>query len=86
MHEFGHMIGLADEYILSRDDHARLAAADPERARRQLRRRRSLTPRIMNAGNRVAPDHYLPFAAWLSELTQTEWRVGAPVPAAPSRR
>ncbi len=68
-HEFGHMIGLGDEYL---DDSStpvnQISAA-----------RAHINDRIMNVGNRVTPDVYQPFADWLSGLTGTTWTVGGKV-------
>jgi hypothetical protein len=64
-HEFGHMIGLADEYATDLDD---LPVPTAERG--------FINDRIMNAGNQVTADAYAPYADWLSGLTSTTWRVG----------
>jgi hypothetical protein len=61
-HEFGHMIGLGDEYL---NDNG--APVDPARGH--------INNRIMNVGNRVDRDAYAPFADWLSALTNTTWVV-----------
>lgn len=66
-HEFGHMIGLGDEYV---ED----AGTPVPQALRGL-----INDRIMNAGENVTPDAYQPFVVWLSDLTGTQWRVGARV-------
>ncbi len=77
-HEFGHVIGLADEYVLSKEDYQKLKETKGERyAREQLKRRRKVTGGIMNIGSQIRPDHYRPFAVWLSSLTKTNWRVKA---------
>jgi hypothetical protein len=62
-HEFGHMIGLGDEYLQD------LIGVRPSAARGHI------TSRIMNVGERVTPDAYAPFAQWLSDLASTAWRV-----------
>ena len=64
-HEFGHMIGLGDEYL---EDVA--GAAVPSAVRGQI------NDRIMNVGENVTADAYAPFVDWLSGLTSTRWRVG----------
>lgn len=58
VHEFGHMLGLADEYD-----------KDPNFITKHLQNRNWLhdTDSIMNRGGRVRPRHYVPFATWLSE-------------------
>lgn len=63
-HEFGHMIGLGDEYL---EDSG---VPIPSAVRGQI------NARIMNVGEEVTADAYAPFAAWLSDLTSTTWRVG----------
>lgn len=78
-HEFGHMIGLGDEYPLTQKDLADLRAAQPERAEEELKRRnKGFSDRIMNVGSEITPDSYAPFALWLSRLTGRKWVVGAP--------
>ena len=62
-HEFGHMIGLGDEYLEDTD-------SVPSAARGHI------NSRIMNVGETVTADAYQPFAEWLSGLTSTTWRVG----------
>jgi len=69
-HEFGHMIGLGDEYVRDKDD-----AGTVPRAAQMF-----INNRIMNVGDRVTADAYAPFAEWLSDLTKTTWRVGRRVP------
>jgi len=68
-HEFGHMIGLGDEYL--NDSGTSASQIDPARA--------YINNRIMNVGNAVTPDVYAPFADWLSNLTNTAWTVGRKV-------
>ena len=68
-HEFGHMIGLGDEYL--NDNGTPVSQLSAARAH--------INDRIMNVGNRVTPDVYQPFADWLSGLTGTTWTVGAKV-------
>ena len=68
-HEFGHMIGLGDEYL--NDNDTPVKDIDTSRV--------YITNRIMNSGNEVTPDVYKPFADWLSGLTKTKWIVGAKV-------
>lgn len=68
-HEFGHMIGLGDEYL--NDSGTSASQIDPARA--------YINNRIMNVGNAVTPDVYAPFADWLSNLTKTNWAVGRKV-------
>jgi hypothetical protein len=68
-HEFGHMIGLGDEYL--NDSGTAANQIDPARAH--------INSRIMNVGNTVTADVYAPFADWLSALTSTTWIVGAKV-------
>jgi hypothetical protein len=68
-HEFGHMLGLTDEYL--EDSNVSGGGAgplDPERV--------EINDRIMNVGERVTPDAYAPFADWLSFLTGSKWKVG----------
>lgn len=85
-HEFGHMIGLADEYPLTSQDLAELRAANPDRAEEQLQHRnQSFSDRIMNVGSQVTPDSYAPFALWLSRMTGKEWVVGEPRRAEPAK-
>ena len=75
-HEFGHSIGLADEYALDRGDYDKLAQArGKEQADAALRQRNEVTDRMMNIGSRVTRDQYRPFAVWLSELTGKRWIV-----------
>jgi hypothetical protein len=64
-HEFGHMIGLGDEYI---ED------VRGERVPRAVRG--YINNRIMNVGENVTPDAYAPFVEWLSGLTSSTWRIG----------
>ena len=68
-HEFGHMIGLGDEYL--NDSGTSASQIDPARAH--------INNRIMNVGNNVTADVYAPFADWLSALTVTNWVVGKKV-------
>jgi hypothetical protein len=68
-HEFGHMIGLGDEYL--NDSGTAANQIDPARAH--------INNRIMNVGNNVTADVYAPFADWLSALTVTTWSVGSKV-------
>jgi hypothetical protein len=65
-HEFGHMIGLGDEYI---EDVA--GKSVPGAARGHI------NSRIMNAGENVTTDAYAPFALWLRDMTKSPWVVGA---------
>ena len=75
-HEFGHMIGLADEYVMSAEDyHDAVAARGQAAANAELRRRRSASARIQNIGGQVTRDAYRPFADFLSTLTGQDWRV-----------
>ena len=50
VHEFGHMLGLRDEYTVANDNLYHTADVDS----------------IMNLGERVRQRHYAPFAAWLT--------------------
>lgn len=76
-HEFGHAIGLADEYVLSQGDYNKLARGGRKsQADALLRQRSRVTDRMMNIGSRVTRDQYLPFAVWLSDLTGKKWKVG----------
>ncbi|ASU33913.1 eCIS core domain-containing protein [Mucilaginibacter xinganensis] len=68
-HEFGHMIGLGDEYL--NDSGTSASQIDPARAH--------INNRIMNVGNTVTADVYAPFADWLSALTTATWIVGSKV-------
>jgi len=75
-HEFGHMIGLADEYVLSSGDYQNLVASRGQRAAdASLRRRRTASARIQNIGEQVTLDAYRPFANFLHVLTGEDWRV-----------
>ncbi len=65
-HEFGHMIGLLDEYIP--DDETQLDNDTYTRGH--------INDRIMNVGSLVTSDVYAPFADWLSDLTKSTWKVG----------
>lgn len=58
VHEFGHMLGLADEYD-----------RDPNFITKHFQNRNWLndTDSIMNRGWRVRPRHYVPFATWLTQ-------------------
>lgn len=75
-HEFGHMLGLADAYVLTASDYDRSVR---ERGRRaadeQVRRRRGASNRIQNVGMQVTRDAYGPFADLMSTLTGEDWRV-----------
>jgi hypothetical protein len=51
VHEFGHMLGLRDEYPEANDNRNHLGDLDS----------------IMNAGEVVRKRHYAPFAAWLTD-------------------
>ena len=64
-HEFGHMIGLGDEYLEDVAGEGVPAAA-----------RGHINDRIMNVGENVTADVYAPFAEWLSGLTASTWKVG----------
>ena len=76
VHEFGHMIGLADEYVMSAQDYEDTKAkVRKEEADRRRGERKKVTGRIMNVGSTISPDHYRPFARWLSDLTGGDWRV-----------
>jgi hypothetical protein len=66
-HEFGHMIGLSDEYLEDLNMPG-LPKVDPARLQ--------INDRIMNVGERVTADAYAPFADWLSFVTGTSWKVG----------
>lgn len=50
VHEFGHMLGLRDEYAAADDNPHHTGDVDS----------------IMNAGETVRPRHYAPFAGWLT--------------------
>lgn len=63
-HEFGHMIGLGDEYVKDVGEEAPPAS------------RMLINARIMNVGGEVTRDAYAPFAEWLSDLTSSTWTVG----------
>ncbi len=65
-HEFGHMMGLGDEYL--NDNGTPVSQLSAARAH--------VNDRIMNVGNNVTADVYAPFADWLSTLTKTTWKVG----------
>ena len=68
-HEFGHMIGLSDEYLEDLNTQGTgLPKLDPARVQ--------INDRIMNVGERVTADAYAPFADWLSFVTGTSWKVG----------
>ena len=71
-HEFGHMLGLDDEYIIDEEDFQQLPKQEQKK---RLAARNKATGRIMNIGSKVTQDAYRPFAQWLSSLTQSEWRV-----------
>jgi hypothetical protein len=76
-HEFGHMIGLADEYVLSADDYNDLSRAKGQPAAdAELGKRKTASARIENAGGQVTRDAYGPFADFLHTLTAEDWRVG----------
>jgi hypothetical protein len=68
-HEFGHMLGLGDEYL--NDDGTKLSDINVARGH--------INDRIMNVGENVTADVYTPFADWLSDLTKSTWTVGAKV-------
>ena len=78
-HEFGHMIGLADEYVLSREDYKDLKGrVGTTKAEAQLKERSKVSGDIMNVGMNVRKDHYRPFALMLTSLMhpiQTTWVV-----------
>lgn len=75
-HEFGHMIGLADEYVMSADDYNDLVKAKGQPAAdAALRKRSAASTRIENMGNQVTKDAYRPFADFLHTLTAEDWRV-----------
>ena len=78
-HEFGHMLGLKDEYPLPKKDYDDLKASmGKSYADKALRRRREVTADIMNIGMNVRRDHYRPFAEWLTSITKaagTVWGV-----------
>jgi hypothetical protein len=76
-HEFGHMIGLADEYVLSADDYKDLTKAKGQPAAdAELGKRKTASARIENVGGQVTRDAYGPFADFLHTLTAEDWRVG----------
>jgi hypothetical protein len=76
-HEFGHMIGLADEYVLSADDYNDLSRAKGQTAAdAELGKRKTASARIENSGGQVTRDAYGPFADFLHTLTAEDWRVG----------
>jgi Domain of unknown function (DUF4157) len=64
-HEFGHMIGLGDEYVKDVGEEMPIPA------------QMYINSRIMNVGADVTRDAYAPFAQWLSKLTSSTWRVGS---------
>lgn len=59
VHEFGHMLGLRDEYAAAKDNTNHLGDLDS----------------IMNVGEVVRPRHYAPFAQWLTEKSATNARL-----------
>jgi hypothetical protein len=59
VHEFGHMLGLRDEYAAARSNVNHLSDLDS----------------IMNVGEVVRPRHYAPFAAWMTEKSSTNARL-----------
>ncbi|HTB80780.1 MAG TPA: DUF4157 domain-containing protein [Opitutaceae bacterium] len=75
-HEFGHMIGLADEYVMSADDYNDLSKAKGKPAAdAELGKRKTASARIENVGGQVTRDAYGPFADFLHTLTAEDWRV-----------
>ena len=75
-HEFGHMLGLADEYVMPAEDYQRIVTArGQDAANTELRRRRRNSNRIQSVGDSVTRDAYAPFANFLSTLTSEDWRV-----------
>jgi hypothetical protein len=64
VHEFGHMLGLNDEYDTNPDFFDNLRHT-PNRSWL------SDTGSVMNAGERVRPRHYVPFATWLTQQLAT---------------
>ena len=59
VHEFGHMLGLRDEYAAANDNPHHTGDLDS----------------IMNVGELVRPRHYAPFAAWLTQQFATAGRL-----------
>jgi hypothetical protein len=77
VHEFGHMIGLADEYVMPADDYNQLKRAKGQPAAdAELGKRTKASSRVENMGNDVTKDAYAPFADFLHTLTAEDWRVG----------
>ena len=75
-HEFGHMLGLADEYVMPAEDYRRIVTArGQDDANTELSRRQRDSNRIQSVGDSVTRDAYAPFANFLSTLTKEDWRV-----------
>jgi hypothetical protein len=82
VHEFGHIIGLADEYVMIPQDVAKFRERTkyPEDVEDELRKRSHVTTRLMNVGMAIPNEYYRPFARWLSALTGKQWYVEGEAP------
>lgn len=84
VHEFGHIVGLADEYVLPPEDVQRLRREhEPDEMEELLTERSRITGRLMNVGMEIPNEYFAVFARWLSDLTGKRWTTGA-APAAGS--
>jgi hypothetical protein len=63
VHEFGHMLGLRDEYAAAKDNPYHVGDKDS----------------IMNVGQLVRNRHYAPFAAWLTDQFKTASRLSGSI-------
>lgn len=85
-HEFGHWLGMPDEYPLPPDDFLgetgqlgrvlTMQSCENEAIRIELATRSSFSSSIMNIGSEVLPYHYLPFAWIASAIGEGgRWRI-----------
>ncbi len=80
-HEFGHILGLGDEYVETANGYNRPAGALADHD--QLAKDAGVPTgavvgddnRIMSTGNSVGPAHYATFADALRQLTEKPWKV-----------
>jgi hypothetical protein len=81
IHEFGHILGFADEYVMPPEDIAEFRAnSHGQDTEEKLRSRSHITRRLMNIGAEIPNEYFSVFARWLTDLTENAWYVSGQEP------